>query len=113
MNVICKICNGKGKVDKDFGCGKCKELDPKEYFYRECPACNGTGMQYENDPVSYPKPIIFPIPCPKKYKPYDPWKQPHPFPGEPYPSPFDPFRHPPKRRKPIYLWNVPRYRSST
>jgi hypothetical protein len=107
MNVICKVCDGKGKVDKDFACGKCKELDPKEYFYRECPACNGSGMQYEKDP--YSPSIIFPKPYPKKYKPYDPWKIPSPV--DPCPFPYDPFRHPPKRKK--RYWRISGYTSTT
>jgi hypothetical protein len=92
MHVICKVCDGKGKVDKDFAMGKCKELDPKEYFYRECPACNGTGMQYERA-TSFPQPFIFPVdPCRKKRR--------HP--------PFDPCPKPPWR------WNKPStYRSTT
>lgn len=92
MNVICNVCDGKGKVDKDFACGKCKELDPKEYFYRECPACNGTGMQYERS-TSFPQPVIFPVdPCKRKRR--------HP--------PFDPYPKPPWR------WNRPAiYRSTT
>jgi hypothetical protein len=110
MNVKCPICGGTGKVDKDFGMGKCKEI-PGDYYHRECPGCDGTGMQFKKDEES--RPIIH-------YPPYNPWNEdpwkkrrkktfpepfdiPPPAPFPDFPQPFNPFRKPKKyRRTPLY-----------
>jgi len=59
MKVRCPVCNGTGKVPKDFGLGKCKEI-PKDIYYRVCPGCDGTGIQWENrDITSYPQRTLY------------------------------------------------------
>jgi hypothetical protein len=76
MNYRCPVCNGRGKVESEFGGGI--RGGPE----KECPACKGTGMQY------------IPEACPKKPRPPQ-----QPFPGNPWPyqpprDPFNPFKNP-------------------
>ena len=51
MKYRCPICNGKGTVEPDFGRGATGGI---------CPGCDGTGIQWKNESVSYP-PIVTPI----------------------------------------------------
>lgn len=52
MNERCNVCNGIGKVDKDFGLGNCKEI-PNDSRHCVCPGCDGKGIQYERE-TSHP-----------------------------------------------------------
>lgn len=72
MYVKCEICHGSGKVDKNFGMGKCKEI-PDDPFNRVCPGCNGSGMQYRRE-VSQSNPIYI-KPCKPFEFPSDPYKK--------------------------------------
>jgi len=49
MNYRCPICGGKGMVEPDFGRGATGGI---------CPGCDGTGMQWKNESVSYPSPLF-------------------------------------------------------
>ena len=62
MNYRCPICGGKGRVEFDFGQGTTGG---------ECPGCNGTRMQWKNEPMTYPFPLITPKqkPCRKAPSP--------------------------------------------
>jgi len=55
MNYRCPIYNGKGMVEPDFGRGVTGGV---------CPGCDGTGMQWKNEPMAY-QPFTFD----KKQKP--------------------------------------------
>lgn len=59
VKICCPVCNGKGKVDSDFG-GGCPGGSKKQ-----CPACCGTGMQNVSEDCYRP--------CRKTYVPYYPW----------------------------------------
>ena len=49
MYYRCPVCNGKGKVESEFGGGS-----PHGAPFT-CPACEGEGMQYVHEnKVSYP-----------------------------------------------------------
>ena len=49
MKYRCPICNGKGTVELDFGRGGTGGV---------CPGCNGTGMQWGNESMSYTSPLF-------------------------------------------------------
>ncbi len=72
MNYRCPVCGGTGKVEPNFGIDK-DPLFPKLLpdGKKECPGCNGTGMQWRNEPTAYPKhtTTIIRKPCCKQYKP--------------------------------------------
>ena len=43
LKVRCMVCNGKGRVDGDFGCPNPTIGD--QLTTKTCPGCQGTGMQ--------------------------------------------------------------------
>ena len=43
MYYRCPVCNGKGKVESEFGGGSPHDCP------QSCPACEGTGMQFVSE----------------------------------------------------------------
>lgn len=100
MKVICKVCNGKGKVNEDFGLGNCERI-PGDILHRVCPACNGTGLQ-EEDRDDWP---FKPPYKKKKIQPIDPFRPPYPHPQPPFP--FDPYGpYDPLKRRKRHYWYI-------
>ena len=86
MYYRCPVCNGKGLVEPNFG---------GPGTSKQCPGCDGTGMQW----ISESQPVPF-NPCPpRKIKPYIPWDNPF-APSPPWDiNPMNPFKKK-KRRGP-------------